>query len=269
MGVEIIHDQGDALTSVARIQQVGDFLRPVRFGALCACSGGAPAGVRFREHEDTRGAVALIFIIYAGAMRGGSGQGRSGFQQQLVGLFIHTHQRLLRIHRLSVRLQHLFHPGDKLGILLGWDYPVLHHALGHPVSFQRLAHRFRRNARHNLQFDQLTGQQAQGPVAIAHRRFTQSHRDQARFPFTIQLGWGRRVSPLLAVQGILKPFRHQPLPELFNCSRANMVGRRNLSIGPARPVDIRLQQHVGPPHFARTPFQLLDHFSTLGTFCFG
>ena len=62
--VEVIADQGDLCTvGVTRVQQVGHLDRPVDLGALLAGGRLAKAAQRFREQENARGALALVFVI--------------------------------------------------------------------------------------------------------------------------------------------------------------------------------------------------------------
>ena len=57
---------------------------------------------------------------------------------------------------------------------------------------------------HNLQSDQVVGEQLQRPVAITFRRFAQSHCDQLGFSHAIELARRGRFRAFLAVECLLE-----------------------------------------------------------------
>lgn len=65
--------------------------------------------------------------------------------------------------------------------------------------------------------------------------------------------------PLHPLQRLLKPTLHQMLPDILHGLGAAPKRLGYLPIRPRRPIGIRLQQNLRPPHFLTGSAQLLDH----------
>ena len=68
---------------------------------------------------------------------------------------------------------------------------------------------------HNLQSDQVVGEQLQRPVAITFRRFAQSHCDQLGFSHAIELARRGRFRAFLAVECLLETLGDEAFAELL------------------------------------------------------
>jgi hypothetical protein len=63
------------------------------------------------------------------------------------------------------------------------------------------------------------------------------------------------------VEGFLKAFRHEPLPDLLNGLDPAAESISDPVICPVRAVGIAFQQNMRPPHLHRRPLQAADHVS--------
>src|SRR3954447_37310 len=117
---------------------MGHFERPVDLGPMLTGSCLSKARQRFGEHEDARRAVAFVFVIDPLRVLARRGDRHLRFLQQLHRLLVHAEHRLLGIIRFRISLEHVFHVGHELGILVRRNHPVLDLALGHAIFFSVL-----------------------------------------------------------------------------------------------------------------------------------
>jgi hypothetical protein len=134
--VEIVEHQRHSLAvGITRVQEVGDLDRPVLLGPSLAGGRLPEARERLGEHEDAGGAVAFVFVIDSLSVLLRRGDRHPGLLEQLDRLLVHAEHGLLRIIGFRAGLEHFFHAGDELGVLLRRDHPVFDLPLGHPVFF--------------------------------------------------------------------------------------------------------------------------------------
>src|SRR5262245_9536005 len=137
--VEVVaHQRHLRTSSVTRVQQCGHFDRPVELGPMFTSGCLAKARQRLREHEDARRAIALVLVIDPLRVILRRLDGYVRHLHQLQRLFVHAQHRVLRIIRFGIGLEHVLHVGHELGVLVGWNHPVLDLALGHSIFFRVL-----------------------------------------------------------------------------------------------------------------------------------
>src|SRR5437879_10296310 len=73
------------------------------------------ARLRLGQEKEIGRAVALIFVVVAWRLSGSWWQWLPGLFDQLLARFIKVDLRAPRIIGFGVEIQHLFHPGHKLG----------------------------------------------------------------------------------------------------------------------------------------------------------
>ena len=69
--------------------------------------------------------MSNLFTVLALGSVGFHGNRLSDFTQQLTGLLVHADDRVFRVIRPLIHLQHVFHGGYERGIVLRGDTPAL------------------------------------------------------------------------------------------------------------------------------------------------
>jgi hypothetical protein len=122
---------------------------------------------------------------------------------------------------------------------------------------------------HDLQLDHALGQEPQRPTPITRRRGPQPQRDDLRFRFVIEFGFGRWPLACLAVQDDLEALGDKPLANPLHRLHATAERLADLRVRPGRSVRIRLQQSPSPLRLLRAPLQLAHDFVTRPTLRIG
>src|SRR5215208_5756915 len=79
----------------------------------------------FEGQEHVGHTPSLILKVATLWLAGLAGKRLSHLGQQLAGSLVEAHYGSLRIVGLFVEVQDLFHPPHELGVVLGWDHPLL------------------------------------------------------------------------------------------------------------------------------------------------
>jgi len=88
------------------------------------------------------------------------------------------------------------------------------------------------------------------------RRWSQPQGDDLGFLMAVE-NLATHAMLRLAVEGDLKPFRHKPLPNVFDGFRATVEGVRDRRVGPVRSIRIGLEQNASAKHLlSRYPLPL-------------
>src|SRR5262249_8176896 len=125
MRIEIVqHDANPRGFGIACVNQPLHGMGKVHLGALLRYLHMPPASLRFDKEKEIPGAIAFVFAIIALWPPWLSRQREAGLLDQLLGRFIKVDLGTLRIIRLRVDLQHVFHRSNKLCTDL-WDAPLL------------------------------------------------------------------------------------------------------------------------------------------------
>jgi len=126
MSIEIITDQDHAFYfRIVLNEQGSDLGRPIAFGPPLPNAHSSPAIERFCKQEGIGGSIPLVFVVVAYRPVRRHGKRCLDLSEKLERFFIHTDHRDLGIVGTLVEVDDIFHPGDKLSILLGWDDPGL------------------------------------------------------------------------------------------------------------------------------------------------
>src|SRR5215468_992213 len=115
MSIEIIQDETDDLgLGVTLINQPPHLVGEVLHGALRRHGDMPPPRLGFAKQKEIPRPVPLIGVIVPRRHARASWQGAAGVRDQLLTRLIKDDGRPLRIVGLSVEVQELFHPGDKV-----------------------------------------------------------------------------------------------------------------------------------------------------------
>ena len=115
-----------------------------------------------------------------------------------------------------VDLQHVLHRTDELGVGLRRDAPLLLQPRLEFVFFSVRRTVSSETRVHDLQLDQLVGQQPQRPADSALRRLGAGQGDQAGFGLAIELPLPAGPVLLLAAQGGLQALLDEALADAFD-----------------------------------------------------
>src|SRR5512132_2173139 len=100
-------------------------VRPVDAGAPLATADVPPAGKRLADQEQVADAPTLVLVVLACGPPRRDRAGRVDLAEQLAAGLVQADLRAARIIRSGGDRQHVLHPPDELGVLLGWDAPAL------------------------------------------------------------------------------------------------------------------------------------------------
>jgi hypothetical protein len=123
---EVVYHQADPIG--IRIGFLGEVAHHLRKFQLSAVLGhphlsSALEGFEGQQHVGCTPPLILVvdtlWLARLGAKR------LSNLGQQLAGPLVEAHYWSVRIVGLFVEVQELFHPPHKLGVVLGWDHPLL------------------------------------------------------------------------------------------------------------------------------------------------
>jgi hypothetical protein len=123
-----------------------------------------------------------------------------------------------------------------------------------------------RDRLHQVQFDQLLGQQAQRPAPPARGRVGAGQGHQVRFDFAIDLAGQSRHR--LGLQGGLQALLDEPLAEAFDGADGEGEGRGDVGIFPADGL-VGLEQRLGVAEGAGSGFALGEQLLELVAFVVG
>lgn len=122
MGVQAVHDQHDPVgVGVVTAQQAIDLVGPVRAGAPVPGDDASAAGERLDLHEGRAGPASDVLRVHLEIAAGRGWDRRPGVGEQLVGVLVHSHDRLQRVVGVGVDRQHVFHPRDELAVRVRWN----------------------------------------------------------------------------------------------------------------------------------------------------
>src|SRR5207302_10989908 len=93
-------------------------------------------GKRFGAQEDGGRPRSFVCVVNPLPVCGRGSNGQARFFQSLHRLFVHAEDRHVRIVRLFVGFQHLFHVGNALGVRFRWHDPVCDLPMRHTVFFR-------------------------------------------------------------------------------------------------------------------------------------
>src|SRR5512132_213859 len=126
MRIEVITDQTDTFSLwITGVQQLLHLSGPVNSRLMLSDTDSTQTTQRLCEHEDIGGAVPLVLVVVSLGFPLFRWQRLPDFLNQLHGLFIHAHQRDLRIVRPMINLQDILHMRHKRTTLLGRNDPHL------------------------------------------------------------------------------------------------------------------------------------------------
>jgi hypothetical protein len=100
-------------------------VRPVDAGAPLADHDLAPAGQRLADQEQVAHPTALVLVVLACRPPRRDQVGWVDLAEQLAAGLVQADLGAARIIGSGVDRQHVLHPPDELGVLLGWDAPAL------------------------------------------------------------------------------------------------------------------------------------------------
>src|SRR5580698_5783551 len=124
VGVEVVHHQRDSLRLRSMdIDQLANRFGPVDPGALIGHHEMPPADQRLCEREHVGRSIALVLIVETLTSAGRGAKRSLRFDGQLLAQLIHADQRVARIVRALVGLQHVFHVVNKLRVVLRGNAP--------------------------------------------------------------------------------------------------------------------------------------------------
>jgi len=126
MDIEIVHDQPDFNgIGITLLQHVPNKEGPIGGLAVLGDDNVPPPTQRFDFQKDFGHAVTNIFVVNEGRMARSRRDGGGDFANELLGGFIHAHQRKPAIVRQVVEIENILHGGHKGSVLMGRDLPIL------------------------------------------------------------------------------------------------------------------------------------------------
>lgn len=125
MGVEVVTDENDLFGGwILLIEQVFYLVGPVGHGALFMGANSAFPGFWLVKHKNAGGAVSFILMVIAFWLSRFQGKRRAYLLGQLNGLFIHTYHGKISLIGSVIDLQHVFHSGYEIAVLLWGNDPT-------------------------------------------------------------------------------------------------------------------------------------------------
>lgn len=126
MRAEVVHDQPDALgIGVTLVNERLDEPDLIFGGPAIYHPNGPPAHQRFRGQKQVLGSASLVVVVGLGDCPRFGWRGVVDLRDQLRRVLVKTNDRPLGIVRLVVQAEHLLHMIDELGVLFGWNHPLL------------------------------------------------------------------------------------------------------------------------------------------------
>ena len=120
MGGEVIEDDADALGLwEVDIDELAHAKGEVVSGATTRDLDPAPRAMGVDEDEEIDDAVAAILVVEALEPSGCGRDRLARFADELGGAFVEADHRPLWVRLLGIEVEHVFHPGDVLGVDLG------------------------------------------------------------------------------------------------------------------------------------------------------
>ena len=126
----------------------------------------APGAVHIQEHEQVRGSVAFIFAVVALDLPRLGRDRPADLADELDRALVEADHRALGIGRFGIKIEHVLHTGDIVGVDLRNAPHVLAPWL-EVIFGQAPTHRLARHTLVRSQPDQFTGQQLQRPASAA------------------------------------------------------------------------------------------------------
>jgi hypothetical protein len=124
--VEVVHYQAYLLgLRVEILGQVAHELGELASTPALAHLHASPAREGFEGHEEVGHAPPKVFVVATLGTARSEAQRLADLGEQLAGALVEADHRTLRVVGLLVEVQHLLHPPDEPGALLGWDHPAL------------------------------------------------------------------------------------------------------------------------------------------------
>lgn len=126
MCVQVIQNQNDFLdTRITNVYKVLNLLGPIYCRALYADVHMPGSTKWFGEDEDAAGSLSHVFRINFLVTAFPHGKGIPWFTQKLIGFFVHTNDRQLRIVWQFIDVEDIFHAGYECCVFFWRDAPVL------------------------------------------------------------------------------------------------------------------------------------------------
>ena len=120
MGREVVENDSDPLgLGIMDVDEVSHAGGEVRGGAPARDLDVSPGSVGIEEDEEIGGAVALVLAVVALEFARVGGDRGSHLADELGRALVEADDRVLRIGRLGLEIEHVLHAGDVLGVDLG------------------------------------------------------------------------------------------------------------------------------------------------------
>lgn len=124
MGVEIVHQQGDALgIGIRAVDPIPQGIRPIDFRPMVSALDEPLSGSGFKNHKPVVDPVAYLLVVVTDRVSNLQRQRLDDFPHQLLAGFIHTDRRMAWIIRTLIDLQHILHRINKFRIRQGGETP--------------------------------------------------------------------------------------------------------------------------------------------------
>ena len=125
MGIEMVHDQHDALgVGIAHVHELLDLLCPVAPGPPRGDVDPAPTGQRLTAEKEIDDALAFVLVVDAGWPPWRRWLPSPRVTQQLLGGFVEADQWTARVVGAGVDLEDVFHAPDEVPTGLRRDAPL-------------------------------------------------------------------------------------------------------------------------------------------------
>ncbi len=116
MSAQVVHHQRDLLRlRVVDVDEISDGVSPVSHRAPFAHSDVGATREGLQHHEDVGDPVADVFMVIPCRTPRRHRQGPLRFADQLLACLVQTNQRVLRVVRPLIDIQHVLHRADELG----------------------------------------------------------------------------------------------------------------------------------------------------------
>ena len=139
MRIQIIHNQYYFLgIRIHNINKITDFFCPVQCCSMLTDTYMMYPGKRLNKSKNAASPISDILLIDFFVISRTHRPGIPCFAKQLIWLFIHTHNRNLRIIGEFVYIQYIFHIRYEFRICFCWDTPVLSSVRFKPNYFRVL-----------------------------------------------------------------------------------------------------------------------------------
>lgn len=123
MRVQVIHNRRYFFRALVSISNLFQKTRPILFGFSLSDSHHALSGQRFTSKKNITHTATSVFISVPGQSPRQCRDRELCLRDQLLWGFVHADNRMKRIKRALVYVQHHFHIRHKAAVLLRWDYP--------------------------------------------------------------------------------------------------------------------------------------------------